>query len=84
MSHDPVLFLQQLNKRQLKRSRSLVSMLLWGDAEDNETGKAKNVRQTELLVDLREAILQVARHFQSIDPKNAKVVSFPSLLSLSQ
>ena len=50
-------------------------MLLWGDSDDSESGKAKNVRQTELLVDLREAILQVARHFQSIDPKNAKVVS---------
>ena len=51
-------------------------MLLWGDSDDSESGKAKNIRQTELLVDLREGILQVARHFQSIDPKNAKVVSF--------
>ncbi len=68
------MFPQQLNKRQLKRSRSLVSMLLWGDTEDADSGKAKNIRQTELLVDLRESILQVARHFQSIDPKNSKVV----------
>jgi hypothetical protein len=28
-----------------------------------------------LKVDLREAILQIARHFQSLDPKNNKVVS---------
>lgn len=27
----------------------------------------------EILVDLREAILQVARHFMSVDPKHAKV-----------
>ena len=57
------------------KSKSLVSTLLWGDQEDDEYGKAKNVRQTELLVDMREAILQVARHFQSLDPKNTKVVS---------
>ncbi|XP_046560313.1 small G protein signaling modulator 3 homolog isoform X3 [Haliotis rubra] len=64
---------QQLNKRHLKRSRSLVSVLLRGESEDEDFGKAKNIRQTELLVDLREAILQVARHFQSLDPKNNKV-----------
>lgn len=67
---------QQLNKRHLRRSKSLISVL-WGGAggEDDDFGKAKNIRQTELLVDLREAILQVARHFQSLDPKNSKVVS---------
>ncbi|XP_062614962.1 small G protein signaling modulator 3 homolog isoform X1 [Saccostrea cucullata] len=65
---------QQLNKRHLKRSRSLVSTLLWGETEDDDFGKAKNVRQTEILVDLREAILKIARHFQSLDPKNNKVI----------
>lgn len=52
-----------------------MSLLLWGETEDEDFGKAKNIRQTELLVDLREAILQVARHFQSLDPKNGRVVS---------
>lgn len=66
---------QQLNKRHLRRSRSLVSLLLWGNEEEEDLGKAKNIRQTELLVDLREAILQVARHFQSVDPKNNKLIS---------
>lgn len=65
---------QQLNKRHLKRSRSLVSTLLWGEMEEDDFGKAKNIRQTEILVDLREAILKIARHFQSLDPKNNKVV----------
>ena len=50
-------------------------MLLWGEGSEDELGKAKNIKQTEMLVDLREAILQVSRHFQSIDPKNNKVVS---------
>ena len=42
---------------------------------DDADEKAKNVKQTELLVDLREAILQISRHFQSLDPKNCKYVS---------
>ncbi|XP_052825542.1 small G protein signaling modulator 3 homolog isoform X2 [Octopus bimaculoides] len=66
---------QQLNKRHLRRSRSLVSLLLWGNEEEEDLGKAKNIRQTELLVDLRDAILQVARHFQSVDPKNNKIIN---------
>jgi len=49
-------------------------MMLWGGSEEFDSDKAKNIRQTEILVDLREAILQVARHFQSIDPKNSRIV----------
>ena len=49
--------------------------MLWGDGNEFDSDKAKNICQTEILVDLREAILQVARHFQSLDPKNSKVVS---------
>ncbi|KAI0232017.1 RUN and TBC1 domain-containing protein 3 [Lamellibrachia satsuma] len=65
---------QTVNKRHMRRSRSLVSMLLWGDQDgDDDPNKAKNIRQTEILVDLRESILQVARHFQSVDPKNHKL-----------
>ena len=45
---------------------------------DEADEKAKNVRQTELLVDLREAILQISRHFQALDPKNSRYVSPPS------
>ncbi|XP_014681898.1 PREDICTED: small G protein signaling modulator 3 homolog [Priapulus caudatus] len=65
---------QQLSRRQMRRSRSLIQLLLFGDSEDPDFMKAKNIKQTELLVDLREAILQVARHFQSVDPaRNSKV-----------
>lgn len=41
-----------------------------------EALKAKNIKQTELVADLREAILRVAHHFQCTDPKNCGVVSF--------
>ena len=51
-----------------------MSMLWWGSGLDDEDEKAKNVRQTELLVDLREAILLIARHFQSLDPSNCIMV----------
>lgn len=43
--------------------------------DDLEALKAKNIKQTELVADLREAILRVARHFQCTDPKNCSVVS---------
>lgn len=63
---------QHLTKRHLKTSKS---MMFWGEGGRAESGslnswKVKNIRQTEMLVDLREAILQVARHFQSLDPDN--------------
>lgn len=46
--------------------------------DDLEALKAKNIKQTELVADLREAILRVARHFQCTDPKNCSVVSLGS------
>ncbi|XP_067118564.1 small G protein signaling modulator 3 homolog [Centruroides vittatus] len=60
---------QHLNRRQLKRSKSVFQLIIFGDGETDEDIRSKNIRQTEILVDLREAILQVARHFQSVDPK---------------
>ncbi|KAI8494672.1 Small G protein signaling modulator 3, partial [Branchiostoma belcheri] len=35
--------------------------------------KAKNIKQTEMVSNLREAILQIAKHFQSVDPKNCNL-----------
>lgn len=46
--------------------------------DDLDALKAKNIKQTELVADLREAILRVARHFQCTDPKNCSVVSLRS------
>ena len=66
-------YLQQLNKRKVTRSNSFFDYL-WGDWSGDDA-KAKNIKQTELLVDLRAAILQIGRHFQSLDPDNDHIVS---------
>lgn len=60
---------QQLVRRQMKKSKSLLQTLLFGGDSTDEDIKSKNVRQTEIMVDLREAILKVARHFLTIEPK---------------
>lgn len=61
---------QQLARRQVKKSKSMFQLLFFGndDKSDDEL-KNKNIRQTEILVDLREAILKVCRHFLTIEPK---------------
>ncbi|XP_071813301.1 small G protein signaling modulator 3 homolog isoform X2 [Apostichopus japonicus] len=63
---------QHVNKRQLQRKRSFIGTI-FGPDENGGDLKAKNVRQTELVSDLKDAVLQIGRHFQSIDPKNAKI-----------
>lgn len=61
---------QKVSKRHVSKPRSALAQLLWGErmASDDADLKAKNIRQTELLVDLRDAILQIARHFQNSEP----------------
>ncbi|UYV71689.1 SGSM3 [Cordylochernes scorpioides] len=68
VSHQPWL-VQHLTRRHLKRSKSMLQLILFGDEENDNDIRNKNVRQTEIMVDLREAILQVSRHFQALDPK---------------
>ncbi|KAM8930676.1 small G protein signaling modulator 3 [Pelodytes ibericus] len=61
--------LSKIMRRQSQRRKSGITTLLFGD-DDFEALKSKNIKQTALVADLREAILQVARHFQCTDPKN--------------
>ncbi|XP_074083102.1 small G protein signaling modulator 3 isoform X1 [Macrotis lagotis] len=68
--------LSKVVRRRTQRRKSGITSLLFGD-EDLEALKAKNIKQTELVADLREAILQVARHFQCVDPKNGNVELTP-------
>ncbi|KAM7115884.1 small G protein signaling modulator 3 isoform 3-T4 [Molossus nigricans] len=68
--------LSQVVRRRTQRRKSGFTSLLFGE-DDLEALKAKNIKQTELVADLREAILRVARHFQCIDPKNCNVELTP-------
>ncbi|EDW15678.1 small G protein signaling modulator 3 homolog [Drosophila mojavensis] len=62
---------QHLSRRQVRKSKSILEAFLFrGDPESDQL-KNKNIRQTEILVDLREAILKVGRHFITIEPKLA-------------
>ncbi|XP_055609393.1 small G protein signaling modulator 3 homolog [Uranotaenia lowii] len=60
---------QHLARRQMKKSKSMLQMILFGNDGVDDDLKNKNIRQTEILVDLREAISKVARHFLTIEPK---------------
>ncbi|XP_061062701.1 LOW QUALITY PROTEIN: small G protein signaling modulator 3 [Eubalaena glacialis] len=68
----PTANLSQVVRRRTQRRKSGITSLLFGE-DDLEALKAKNIKQTELVADLREAILRVARHFQCTDPKNCSV-----------
>ncbi|XP_036153845.1 small G protein signaling modulator 3 isoform X4 [Myotis myotis] len=68
--------LSQVVRRRTQRRKSGFTSLLFGE-DDLEALKAKNIKQTELVADLREAILRVARHFQCTDPKNCNVELTP-------
>ncbi|XP_057412733.1 small G protein signaling modulator 3 isoform X4 [Balaenoptera acutorostrata] len=68
----PTASLSQVVRRRTQRRKSGITSLLFGE-DDLEVLKAKNIKQTELVADLREAILRVARHFQCTDPKNCSV-----------
>lgn len=68
--------LSQVVRRRTQRRKSGITSLLFGE-DYLEALKAKNIKQTELVADLREAILRVARHFQCTDPKNCSVELTP-------
>ncbi|KAM5289127.1 small G protein signaling modulator 3 isoform 2-T2 [Ctenodactylus gundi] len=68
--------LSQVARRRTQRRKSAITSLLFGQ-DDLEALQAKNIKQTELVADLREAILRVARHFQCTDPRNCSVELTP-------
>lgn len=45
-------------RRQVKKNKSVIQLLLFNENAEDDI-KSKNIKQTEILVDLREAILQV-------------------------
>lgn len=84
---------QTINRRRLKRSQSLVSQIfhgdnerhigLYGNANDWDDIRLKNVRQTEILVDLKEAIIKIARHFIAVDPATHQRANLQVIISAS-
>ncbi|MGH0153811.1 UNVERIFIED_CONTAM: hypothetical protein FKN15_025103 [Acipenser sinensis] len=55
-------------------TKSTISSLLFG-VNDSEALKAKNIKQTELVADMRESIARVAKHFQSLDPRDCSTIN---------
>ncbi|XP_027033168.1 small G protein signaling modulator 3 isoform X1 [Tachysurus fulvidraco] len=59
--------LNKVVRRQSLRRKSTLSSLLFGE-DEAEALKAKNIKQTELVAVLREAIARTAEHFHCLDP----------------
>jgi small G protein signaling modulator 3 len=65
---------QHLAKREVKKSKSMIQMLLFGNDEEEDELKTRNIKNSEIIVELRDAILKIARHFVNIEPKlNGKI-----------
>lgn len=59
---------QKIQRRKLARSKSIIQQIFHSKEGDNDP-KLKNVRQTEILVDLKDSVLQICRYFISCDEK---------------
>uniref|UniRef100_A0A8C1CCR2 RUN and TBC1 domain-containing protein 3 n=1 Tax=Cyprinus carpio carpio TaxID=630221 RepID=A0A8C1CCR2_CYPCA len=68
-SHSLHTNLNKVVRRQSLHRKSTLSSLLWGE-DEVEALKAKNIKQTELVAALREAISRTAEHFHCLDPRN--------------
>ena len=66
----------QVVRRQSLHRRSTLSSLLFGEDEADAL-KSKNIKQTELVAALREAITRTAEHFHCLDPHHSSTVSSP-------
>lgn len=64
----------QVVRRQSLRRKSTLSSLLFGE-DEAEALKSKNIKQTELVAALREAITRTAEHFHCLDPRPSSTVS---------
>uniref|UniRef100_A0A8C9YZS0 RUN and TBC1 domain-containing protein 3 n=1 Tax=Sander lucioperca TaxID=283035 RepID=A0A8C9YZS0_SANLU len=62
--------LNKVVRRQSLRRKSTLSSLLFGEDEADAL-KSKNIKQTELVAALREAISRTAEHFHCLDPRHS-------------
>ena len=61
----------KLIKRTIKRSKSVMDILMpctGSYTKQIESHKAKNIKQTEVMISLRDTILRVANYFYTADP----------------
>ncbi|KAI1732181.1 rab-GTPase-TBC domain-containing protein [Ditylenchus destructor] len=70
---------QKVNRRNLSRSKSLIQQFFQqssnNDGYDDNDPKTKNIRQTEIVVDLRNAISQICKHFaECTEEKHERVI----------
>lgn len=66
---------QHLSKREVKKSKSMIQMLLFGNDDAEDELKTKNIKNSEIIVELRDAILKIARHFIAIEPKLSGLIT---------
>ena len=57
--------------------------MITGEKAGDGPDKAKNVKQTEIMIRLRDAILRVSRYFQAADPASSGTLSGSSTTSSS-
>ncbi|KAG7243650.1 hypothetical protein INR49_011207 [Caranx melampygus] len=62
--------LNKVVRRQSLRRKSTLTSLLFGE-DEAEALKSKNIKQTELVAALREAIARTAEHFHCLDPRHS-------------
>ncbi|CAB4009264.1 Small G signaling modulator 3, partial [Paramuricea clavata] len=67
---------QKIHRRPIVRTESSTWFGYLLGKQELALAKAKNIRQTEILADLREAILQIARHFDAFDSKKGLEVDY--------
>ncbi|KAM9784336.1 small G protein signaling modulator 3 isoform 2-T7 [Syngnathus typhle] len=68
--------LNKVVRRQSLRRKSTLSSLLFGE-DDAEALKSKNIKQTELVAALREAITRASEHFHCLDPRHSSTELTP-------
>ncbi|XP_049600028.1 small G protein signaling modulator 3 isoform X1 [Syngnathus scovelli] len=68
--------LNKVVRRQSLRRKSTLSSLLFGE-DEAEALKSKNIKQTELVAALREAITRTSEHFHCLDPRHSSTELTP-------
>nr|XP_061805196.1 small G protein signaling modulator 3 [Nerophis lumbriciformis] len=63
-------------RRQSLRRKSTLTSLLFGE-DEAEALKSKNIKQTELVAALREAITRTSEHFHCLDPRHSSAELTP-------